>query len=560
MTAAVLFLVRRTIANMVMRSVQRLRQPRYVIGAVLALGYFWWLLFRPDAAVHASRMRHGAANEAMILFVTVTAFVVLAGAWALARTSPGLVFTEAEIQFFFAGPVRRRDLIAYKFVRSQLRGLFSALMFSAFVWRGSHFLGVWIAFVVIDVYTTFVAFARARLKQMGIGWAWRFAAVALVFIAAVVFAERQFRGAQLSPTTIARLAAEPPLGILLAVPRAFATVMYSPSLAAVTAAAALLLLLALLFYAWTVRLDVSFEDESIVASQRVLMRHAQAWQNRLGHGATTIHRVGVPFTLAERGPASAAIAWKNLVGTLRISGFPVVALVVLILIAVSAFVFRRYDDVLAAIGVMGLATAALAVLAGPAALRNDLRTDILRLDVVKTYPVTAEELLASEMAAPLSFLASFELAMIALSVTILHSSSVALPWIASAEFIVAALVFVIPVCALQLLIHNAGIILFPAWSIVTEETKGFTAIGQKLLLLLGNVAALVAALVPAALIFAPSVWLAVRFFGTSPLAILLATLPAAGVLVVEIVVALKWLASQFEDLDIANDFDAVLGT
>ena len=560
MTSAALFLVRTTIANVLKRAALRLRQPRYLVGAAIGLFYFYWFAFRRDAVQQASRFRAGAPNDSMTVFVTLLAFAVLAGAWALAKTSPGLRFTEAEIQFFFAGPVNRRQLIAYKFFRSQLQGLFSAFMFTAFVFRGSHFLGCWIAFVALDVYTTFVAFARARLKLANIGWVWRFAAVAALVVATFVTAERQIsadwapRSSEHAARRLAEITATPPLGVILAVPRLFATAVYGQTGPSLTAAA-MLVLFAAIFFVLTIWLDVSFEDESLLLSQRALERAASFNQSQAGGSATAINRIRVPFALAERGPASAAIAWKNLVGTLRMSSFPLIGLLAIVVMITAALVFRRTDAIVAMIGGTGLAIAGFFVLAGPSALRSDMRVDILRLDVVKTFPVSAEELLASEMAAPLGIIALFELLMISTSVVILNYTALAVPFFVSAEFVVSALVFIVPICAIQLLIHNGAIILFPAWNVGVDSMRGFTAIGQRLLLFIGNLAALATALFPAALLFIPSLWLALKLFGKTPIAILVATIPAAGLLVVECVFALKLLANQFENLDIANDLE-----
>ena len=562
MTSAAFFLVRTTIANVFRRGIRRLREPRYVAGAIVALLYFYWFAFRHDVVQKSSPLRRAGVNETMMLFVTCIAFVIIVAAWALTKSSPGLVFSEAEIQFFFAGPVNRRQLIAYKFVRSQLRGLFSAFMFSIFVFRGAHFLGCWVGFIAMDVYTTFVAFARARLKLANIGWLWRMAAVAIIVVATFFVAERQFRARWSDVTAAAKtkqqvakaissIAAEPPLGLILTIPRLFGVALYSQSVPSAASAMGLLLIFSMFFYVMTVLLDVSFEDESLIASQRSLARQAQGRRSR--RSATAMNRFVVPFGPFERGPASMAIVWKNLVGTLRMSSFPAMGAIAVAAFAVAAVIFRANEAVVATIGGVGLGLSGFFMLSGPMALRSDMRVDILRLDMVKTFPLSAEELLASEMAGPLVIIALLELLMITTSVVILNYTPMATAFFVSPEFVVSALIFVIPICAIQLLIHNAAIILFPAWSTSGEATRGFSAIGQRLLMLIGNLATLTLSLIPAALLFIPSAWLMMKLLGKSPFAILIATIPAAAVLIVEIILALKMLASQFENLDVAND-------
>ena len=154
---------------MFVRFLLRLRQPRYVMGAALAAVYFWGMIFRHRTSrAIAGSAATGSVSELLVIICAVVALFILLGAWALPSTSPAFIFSEAEIQFLFAGPVSRRQLIAYKTLRAQVQSVFSALVFSLFVFRGSHFIGMWVAFVVLDVYTTFVAFAR-RAEQMRSG-------------------------------------------------------------------------------------------------------------------------------------------------------------------------------------------------------------------------------------------------------------------------------------------------------------------------------------------------------------------------------------------------------
>jgi len=196
------------------------------------------------------------------------------------------------------------------------------------------------------------------------------------------------------------------------------------------------------------------------------------------------------------------------------------------------------------------------VFAGPQAVRSDLRLDLLRLDLVKTFPLSAESLLVAELAAPLLIVSLFEIVMLAVSLLILNFGGVHLPFVTSPEFVVCALVFVIPISAIQLLIQNGAMILFPAWSVSVDSLRGLTALGQRMLLLIGNVFTLLIALFPAALILTGSMYAMTKMFGKSPAMILVAAVPAAAVLVAEIVIGHRVLAAQFEDIDIANDLDS----
>jgi ABC-2 type transport system permease protein len=569
MTRAALFLITHNLKNRITRWFMRLRQPRYAAGAVLAGLYLWTFLFRRHAAIRAAAMGSGPFNDLLAIVISFIVLVLIVGAWALPSEAPGLLFSEAEIQFFFPAPITRRQLLAYKVLRTQIQILFSALIISFFAFRGSHYLGMWISLAVLDVYMTFVAFARARLKLAGIGWWWRLAAVAAAFIALIALVARQLRGNSkvildvlYQPkmagyvSAVTAIVLKPPLGTILYVPRLFGQMVYAADGWMFLRNGAILLAAALMLFFLTVQFDVAFEDASIVASQRALARRARVRSMRSGTSSAAVHRFPPPFRLAERGRPEVAIIWKNLIGAMRLSSFPIIALVLPVTFVAAAGIFRRQGDIAAALGMGGLITTGLFALIGPQAVRSDLRLDLLRLDVVKTFPLSAEALLAAELAAPLLVLAIFEVAMLAVSLALLNFAKLQASFVTTSEFAVCALIFIVPISAIQLLIQNGAMILLPAWSISADPARGLTALGQRLLLALGNILTLAIALFPAGVVLILSLQLIPRLLGHSPPVILIATLPAAAILIGEIAIAHKVLASQFEEIDIANDLES----
>lgn len=564
MTGAAIFLVTRTMKNLVKRSILRLRQPRYLLGAIVFLGYFFGIVGRKSGLRNIAA-RHAEFNEVAMLIVSVLALIIILAVWALPSTAPGLFFTETEIQFFFAGPVTRRQLLAYKILRSQMQTLFSAAFFSLFAFRGSHFLGLWIALAVMDVYMMFASFARARLKLAGVGWLGRLAILSTLLTILYFTVSAQVRSstdlmvrALSGPRgaighAIATIAATPPLSTILYVPHVLASAVYGPS-PLVPSLITLALGFALFFL--TTQFDTSFEDASIVASQRALARRARVRGMRSGSSTAAVNRMPAPFKLSERGRPEVALIWKNMIGAIRISAFPFFIVLVPLVLAATAGVFHTKRGAVEAVGMMGLMMTALFVFLGPQTVRTDLRTDILRLDVIKTYPISAESLLIGELGASLILVSIFEIVMLLASVSILQFGSGHFNFFTTPEFIVSALVFLIPVCAIQLLIQNGAVILFPAWNLQTDNTR-FSAIGQRVLVALGSLMTLGFALLPAGLVFLPSFWLVHKLMGTAPIGVLISTLPAAAILVAEIFIAHRFLASQFEDIDIANDVDSV---
>ena len=50
MIQAALYLSQRSFVNALRRRIQRLRQPKYLVGFLIGLGYFYWILVRPGSA------------------------------------------------------------------------------------------------------------------------------------------------------------------------------------------------------------------------------------------------------------------------------------------------------------------------------------------------------------------------------------------------------------------------------------------------------------------------------------------------------------------------------
>jgi len=567
MTSAAFFLITRNFKNRITRWFLRLRQPRYVAGAVVAGLYIASFAFRRGARFGSASMS-GSMHELLTIVVSFVVLAMLVGAWALPGDTPGLLFSEAEIQFFFPAPITRRQLLAYKIARTQIQILLSAIIISFFAFRGSRYVGMWIGLAVLDVYMTFVSFARARLKLAGIGWLWRALAVGIVLTALIVLVASQFRGSSdvilnaLSQPkagnyvkVVTSILQTPPLGTILFVPRLFGEMVYAASSWMLLRNAAILITAALLLFFATVQFDIAFEDASIVASQRALARRARVRSMRSGMSTSAVHRFPPPFKLGERGRPEVAVLWKNLIGAMRLSSFPVIAVIIPIALIATANIFRREGDVLASIGIGGLIATGIFALMGPQAIRSDLRLDMLRLDVVKTFPLSAESLLAAELGAPMLVIAVFELLMLAISLVILNFAHMKASFLTRPEFAVCALVLIVPISAIQLLIQNAAMILFPAWNMSADAARGITALGQRLLLLLGNILTLLIALLPAAALLLGSFFVIPRLLGRSPAAFLIATLPAAALLIGEIAIAHKLLAAQFDEIDIANDLE-----
>jgi hypothetical protein len=215
--------------------------------------------------------------------------------------------------------------------------------------------------------------------------------------------------------------------------------------------------------------------------------------------------------------------------------------------------------VAATCGLMLMTLAAMFPFVGTLLFAQDLRLDLSRIEILKSYPISGERLLMAEMAAPLAVLTALEMMMLtAMNVVLRHAGDKRFDLLASAEFIVIALLFAIPICGAQLLIHNAAPVLLPAWAIRSkEDARGFAASGQRVVLFLGNVIVLAVAAAPAALLFLPAWWLSHRYFGGSPAGLAILISPSVALLAVEVWIGTKLLGAQLDRIDVANEIDTM---
>jgi len=566
------FITFHSLKNRVLSRLRRLKQPRYLVSAVAGLAYLWFISFRHLFQGGAIGTRRVVVMTGVgVDIVSIVFLVLMIGAWALPGDKGGIEFSEAEIQFLFPAPISRRQLLLYKIIRMQVPTLFSSAFMAIIGFRRANFLGFWLAFGVLSVYFVMTAMGRARLRLAGIGFLARVAGVVIIFAALSWFLTTQIDatalGASLralgpnNPTGVMRTVnaqfERPAIAIVLFIPRLLATAAFPAGILQLLTYAPAAIALGAVFFLIATRLNVSFEEASVVASQRKLERTEKMRERRAG-SFVAFKRMPPPFRLDPRRGPEMAMFWKNIIAAVRISSaWMLVISIPFVVMAVNAIVSGG-PFFSAATATFSLLLCAFIPLMGPEIFRHDLRADLAHVDLLKSYPIAGERLIAAEMAAPLVILATIELILLTFSAVVLKivGATKSLAFFASPSFIVVALLFAIPICGAQLLIRNGVAVLFPAWALRSkEDVRGFVATGQRLIVLLGNLIVLIVLLVPAAIVFLPAFWAAHHFFAGSPLALAVATTPSAALLVFEIYLGIHLVGEQFDKLDGTTDFE-----
>jgi hypothetical protein len=103
----------------------------------------------------------------------------------------------------------------------------------------------------------------------------------------------------------------------------------------------------------------------------------------------------------RHGPPETAILWKNLILVGRYLSLRTLLRLLPLIVVFGLFASNAAAAGVAAfIGALSLPLAAMAVLLGPQMMRNDLRQDLARLAMLKTWPVRGAALIRGEVLAP----------------------------------------------------------------------------------------------------------------------------------------------------------------
>jgi ABC-2 type transport system permease protein len=553
---AFLYLVACSFKNRVLGRLRRLREPRYLAGAVAGGLYLYWAFIRQQLR-YVRRARPGSATALVDRFagplqvggaVLMSLFIVLR--WIFPPARPPLQFSSAEVQFLFTAPVPRRNLVHYKLLRSQIGVVFSTLIALLFAGaaagsnRLSFLLGLWLLFATLRMHLVGVSLNRASLVEPGgrrrlrswLPLAITVAlSVALVVSLAIPVVPLILRGETTRiPGAMMRQVNGGPAGAALFP----LTLLIRPVLArwpwgflhAVWPA----LLLFALNYLWVLRSDARLEEAAVETERRRSEGRGQA------------PRVGIrraPFALAAAGRPEMAILWKNLLMLSRYASIRNIIRFALPLVAMALAVgVSSRSEAGAALAPICLVIAATMAVLGPQMVRNDLRLDLAKLSILKTWPLSGEAIIGGELLAPALIISV--VAWVAILLALLLSVRLPIPQLSVTDRLalaVAAMIVVPPIALVQLVVQNGVAVLFPGWvAIGPTRPRGNEAMGQQMLLfaatiLLAAVGLLPAvaaagfvafllywivgwtALIPAAalvaLVLATEVWLAVRALG-----------------------------------------------
>ena len=524
MNGALAFLTSRSLRNRVRLKASRLRNPRYAIAFVLGAALLWLMLARRQPAPAASA---GSVAQHRELVMALLASWAVAWTWLLGSQRVALNFSLAEVDFLFPSPVTRRALIRFKLFHAQGRVVWSTLIWTLLLSRGGspavvvmHATGVWILLSTLQLHRLGASFARAAVTQHGrSGLARRWlslslvlassvAAVAVTISAAPALAAAHGGGGAFLDALAAALDA--PLAHALLTPfRILVRAVASDDTRTWARAIGPALAILAAHFLWVMRSDTSFEESAAEAARR----RADALQSRRTGSVVIGRTVADPvFRLGAHGTPAMAIVWKNLIAVARTDVARRLAIGFgLAMAAIAALSVQHIGRIAPVIGALSGTWAVFSVLVGPQWVRNDLRTDLQRLELLRSYPVSGAEIVAAEVAASAGVLTLLQLMLAAVTwCAFLGDPAPAFDGRARLLFLATAGVTLPAINYLGMLLLNGGALLYPAWvRIGPGRAAGVEGLGQNVLSMVAYGLALLVALTPAT-IGAGVVWWALN--------------------------------------------------
>ncbi len=457
MTRALAFLLVRSVRGRLVQALRRLRQPRYLIGFLIGGGWaaFWIsslfggslvgfdffgeVQFGPPPEVFEALA--GPLGQAVQLGIALLLAAGITVWWLLPFGKSALEFSESELHLLLPAPVPRRRLIQYGILRSQpgvLLGVSIVTFFSRP--RGlapalGMFAGVWIFMTIWDLHSKGRGLWLARLSELPPAAAWRrrlllWAALLILWVSVIAglnavaidvlspppggsidppqdfaaavdddFRDRLVELVSLHATRawtgLLGWALTPFLLLIVPVFAGFG----SSSVAQLAAAWVVPLLLLVAHNEWVVRGQTTFEEAALAHARQ---RSREADPSASLWRSSQLRRRWRPFKLASRGSPERAIVWKNLMLAQRLPFKFLVAagaLVIALLIATvpSGILPARWAGVLQ---IGGAALMLFPPLFSTRSLRNDLRSDLLKLEMIRPWPLRGARMFLAQVTAP----------------------------------------------------------------------------------------------------------------------------------------------------------------
>ncbi len=567
MIRPVLFLLACSWKNRVWARIKRLRQPKYLISVLAGLLYLYFVFLRGTLQYESQVPRSssipnpGMLNAMEIGFALILMAVILFHWFFSSSRTP--LFSEPEIQFLFPAPVSRGALLNYRIAKAQIGILFgtivSFVLFAGLFPRpGFLLITIWVLYSFLHLYRTAVLLAKQALDRSRRGRQIRiFVLLSFLLIVLAVLVSAHWIYPPLPSANksslqdlvewLARVVEYGPVFYFLypfrmLIHPAF-TSLFSQFLLRLVP---VLVIIAALYT--LIRCSNAGLEESVLGPMLKNGLHSYRETDGMQPRITRKPR-RTPFCLKPTGFAPIAIYWKNLALAGGFSARQTVPALIALTILSILVIGATGEQLPMMVGAVAIAMAGFLTIMGPVVFRDDLRTDLKYIELLKTYPISGWGLVFGEALGPATILAILQWSLLLLAAGVLPSVEEH-PWKISERISVAlGAALVLPCLGLiGILVQNAVVLLLPGWmNIGRENQRGIEAMGQRLISGIGTMLSLLIAAIPAALLFLATWFAGHWLIGVAIIPV--AALIAALGLLAEAAIGILWLGRLFDRFD-----------
>jgi hypothetical protein len=533
MNRALYYLFTRSFWNSIVVRVKRLRQPKYLIGALIGGAYFYLyfyrFLFRGDfrgaPKSLASNSSFVLGEDVRINLAALGLFVaVVVFSWIIPSSRAALHFSEAEVAWLFPAPLSRVQLIRFRLIKSQLGLLLIALLMTILTGRLArdghallHTFGWWIVLTALQFHRLAASFTITRLTDRGLSTVRRrLVAIALAgaFIWILSLWAKQVptlpRWSEIATegalgTYVTELASAGPAGWLLLPFRWVVQPWFAANAWDFIRAAGPALLIIAVHYVWVIRSQVAFEEGSVQLSEkRAALLAAQATGNLRFRITPRSEQVPL-FNLQPRGWPALGFAWKSWIrfGGRRVLRIGVFCSILCILAASAPLLVPEWAEFAGVAVIAGFATTCGLLFSGPQLTGQALRRELQSVEWIKACPVPPSQIIFGQILGPALIWSAIEWVATIVSLLGALATPNALPEPAfTAPLIcIGALVMLPPFNIVASLVPSGVMLIFPGW-FKPGEARGIEATGLGIIMIFAQLLFLGLSLVPAALAFA----------------------------------------------------------
>ncbi|MFL5560891.1 MAG: hypothetical protein ACJ79K_05375 [Gemmatimonadaceae bacterium] len=600
--SALTFLILRSGRNRLRAQVARLKNVRYVLGVLFLVAYYAFLL-RPDRLLGVRRPGAGAPPAAVLgssgLMISALMLTILVAYWWTFGTKlSAIALSRAESRQLLPAPLSRNELILFKLARASIATFISAMILAIISRRGSVALPF-----PLRVVSYMVMFGTFQLHQLGAtltrsggkpvgeklgrrGWIIGGVVVAVMAIAlgtSLAAVWPRLGGTSDFGDGIDRVRealSSMPAILVIAPARAVVAPLGAASVGEWLRVFPIAVAIWLLHVPWILLNRTPFEEAAVAAGERrealrAAMRARRASGGRgigaliaaraaLGKKTWVARRTWLP--LPPTGPAWMAITWKNFIPTVRQLRWATLAYTLIGIAAIGIMVtwisYQNTADLARSILIarntlagVGVAIAVLWTIIGPLYTRNDFRSDLPYLRLLRTFPLDSGSLVGAEIAASTALIFAFQIICLVLALVLPGGERV--PLIGQRTLIFFALLLALfTLDVLSVTVRNAVALFFPGWVKLGSEGGGFEVIGQNLLGTIGSSLLLILLLiVPAAL--AGGVLYTIHSLPTAISGrIVFALIAFVAAIAAELWFLFRWLGSIYDNIDAGEVLDA----